>query len=137
MQSIKPETLIGAFEKTGIYPLARCNITADLLVGDNSKPTNKTPTHTNTIMIILDSSSLNIHVFDASGAGMRDRTETNQNMGIQTLPVATLSCSTCISNNVQLHPAVASGMVDLELELYSRSFRHLKLNGRQTHTEFI
>ena len=115
MQSIKPETIRGVFEKTGIYPLARCKITADLLVGDISKPTNKTPTHTDTIRNIVDGLSLNLQVFDASGAEIRNRTETHQDMSIQTLPVATLSCSTCISNDVQLHPAVASGIVDLDL----------------------
>ena len=106
MQSISRETISGVFEKTGIYPLNRSKITADLLVGDErSKPSNQfsnlnSDIQTDTPLSAVKVSGLKMQVFNERGDEIRDRKDTHQDIGIQTLPVATLSCSTCISNDV-------------------------------------
>ena len=116
MQAIKPETISGVFEKTGVYPLNRSKISRDLLVGDKREHVPNFQKSNDLNMIeSVSLSSLEMLVFDENGDVIMDRAETHKSTAVQTLPVATLSCSTCISNDVQLHPAIASGTVDLDL----------------------
>ena len=118
IQATKSDVIRGVFEKTGIYPFDRCKITPDLLVGDEpsieeSHSTN--PSSTSAVLVSASTSALAMQVFDDKDNEIMDYRESHQTKSVQTSPVATLSCSTCIANDVKLHPAVASGIVDLEL----------------------
>ena len=118
MNAIGRHEIQEAFEKTGICPLDRSQITPDKLVSDQptiEKQNSETadPTHANVMDRITDlnTGSIDMEVFD----------ETNRNISVptkacaatQTEQIKSLPCQECIQNEVSLHPAVANGIVDV------------------------
>ena len=112
MSSMPQDTLISAFQKTGIYPVNRAAITPDLLVGDDPViPIRHEPIHNHPGLLM--------EAYDEDDNRI-DRPSTSGSDGQEPLsqaPVSgdTLVCSNCQENDVSLHPAVAAGAVSLEL----------------------
>ena len=100
------------FRKTGIYPIDRGAITPDLLIGDTPQSKRESANDTDgtsLIMEVCDESS------DIEQAGSNQRATSSATVEVQTDPPACLPCPECVQNDVNLHPAVAAGVVSLDL----------------------
>ena len=111
--------IINAFSKIGIYPFSRQTITEDLLVGDQTKHV-KTSDISNTQYSDFDNvarptSALQIYNENDNEIGGVIDININNSKFTQTDPIKSLPCPECIHNEVTLHPAVAAGIVDIEM----------------------
>ena len=117
MNDIKSDVIKGTLVMTGVYPLDRSAITADLLVGDAPK-LNSNPKHgTDAAPLLLRSeSAMQLVVFDDDGC-IVDSPEKYCHAGLhQSMVIGNRkSRATYLQNDVTLHPAVWAGIVDMEL----------------------
>ena len=111
MESISRSTIKDTYAVTGIYPVRREAITRDLLVADKPTTTivNQPNIETPLLMEAYDEDNREINSVCVSTDDFHVEKE------VQTDPPSHLPCSECITNNVALHPAVASGIVDIGL----------------------
>ena len=118
MAAITKETIVNSFTKTGIFPLNRRAIADDLLVGSVSDISNNevpSTSQTNVDDTQGESLSLMMDVCEGTDSETPDNSTTFEEKEIQTDAIKSLPCSVCISTDVTLHPAVAAGVVDVEL----------------------
>ena len=115
MAAMNREGIRSAFEKTDIYPLNRAAISSDLLVGDEVCHRSENADNTQlTCINDIYKPTLSLHDNDNE---IQDtiNCETHRSQQTQTEPLKSLPCSICFTNEVSLHPAVAAGVVDIEL----------------------
>ena len=118
MRSTSPEFIKKVFRITGIYPVNRNAIRNDLLVGDSPRVplVQASEGSGNTVGDL----QMEVEAFDMDNNPIQSQLEIQRANGmeeiaVQTDPIMSLPCSECITNEVALHPAVSSGIVDLEL----------------------
>ena len=123
MNDIKSDVIKGAFVKTGVCPLDRSAITADLLVGDTPKLNSNTKDGIDAVPLLLSSeSTMQLGVFDDDRCIVDSpekilpcKPSPTDGDGNRKSRVTSLVCSNCLQNDVTLHPAVRAGIVDIEL----------------------
>ena len=111
------DVIKGAFVKTGVCPLDRSAITADLLVGDTPKLNSNTKDGIDAVPLLLSSeSTMQLGVFDDDGCIVDSpeiilpcKPSPTDGDGNRKSRVTSLVCSNCLQNDVTLHPAVRAG----------------------------
>ena len=118
MAAVSNNTIREAFRETGICPLDRAAISDDLLVGTPAEIIEKETPKTTPIVSPTSHPNmpLAMEVFEGdSDTPLGDLPSTSCEKEVQTDAIKSLPCSECIQNDVSLHPAVAAGVVDIEL----------------------
>ena len=120
MQAMSRDDIKSAFSATGIFPLDRCKITQDKLIGERQpsvSPNAESPsdsTTTDSTGVAQTTGSVLMDVFDENGEDIAQISAvTKRSTTSQTDPIKSLPCSNCIENEVSLHPAVTEGYVDV------------------------
>ena len=114
MERFPAEMIRSSFEKTGLVPLNRQAITPDLLIGDGqAQPANEE--HTEIIDHQHIETPLSMQVYDDNECELQSRDQTYHDKEIQTEKIQTMPCSICINQDVSVHPAVAAGVVGLDV----------------------
>ena len=116
MNRICQSTIRDSFRNTGLCPLDSSAISETLLASPHDKESqaNHADSHANHAE---SQATISLQVFDDIGHSL-DPEINSDNVSskmTQTNPIESLPCSVCIVNDVRLHPAVSSGVVDLEL----------------------
>ena len=118
LNSIKPSTVQQAFADTGVFPLNRSAIDNSLLVGGAQQKHEIPPTtskETPQLRSEITKTNLAMHVYDENDNEMVSNHATSHSISTQTSPIERLPCSSCIENDVAVHPAVTAGIVPLDL----------------------
>ncbi len=117
LQSVKPDTVKRSFMETGVFPLNRDAIDAQLLVGDQPASTRQAQGMENQTRVTkyadVQQPAFLMTVYDDDAE--EECQASTVRAASQTDPVASLPCSSCLTKDVSLHPMVKMGMVDLEL----------------------
>ena len=117
MNDISAQTIRDAFAITGICPLSFDAIPKGALVSDkqtaNNDETNNNETSDTTTSTSLDMAVDCVETDNNTSFDIQ-LSDTYANASVQTDPIKSLPCSVCFRNDVSLHPAVQSGMVDIE-----------------------
>ena len=114
LTSLSKQTVRSAFQKTGIYPHSRNAIAADVLVGDDNCTASTSSTSNEALsMRVWDENDNEVNSEGPSDSAPMTAQRTE--IGIQTDNVTSLPCSECVAQEVSLHPAVAAGVVSLDL----------------------
>ena len=125
MKAMATKVVQNSFKKTGLCPLDGTVICDEVLVGDDSTQCSATqPSSGDHILSASSVSStveytsiqspvLRMQVFQSDDEEIFVHQKSIQ-IGTQTSPVASLPCSTCLNNDVKLHPLISSQVVDLE-----------------------
>ena len=126
INAMKQDVISGSFQKTGLCPLNGAAIGDEVLVGDSvlmlpvdrkttsgqSLPSCTTTTDSHVSYTDVTSPRLNMQVYDDEGE--LKETSRKGSCAVQTSPVASLPCRSCLDSDVSLHPLITSQVVDLE-----------------------
>ena len=124
------------FEKTGLVPLNLQAITPDLLIGDGPIEA-PVATTTEAITHVPVAMPLSMQVFDENEHELQSKDQTYHDKGMQTENIKTMPCSICISQDVSVHPAVAAGVVGLDVAsafIPDNSCLHNKTTAKRRRT---
>ena len=121
MKDISKDSVKESFRVTGVYPFSRDAISSEVLVGDDP-PTVCNKPAANSITKPFEYQNVAMPVFnmvveDDEGTSLDNAFSKNgtADKEVQTDPQVSVSCATCIQNDVSLHPAVKTGLIDIAL----------------------